>query len=105
MGAAAVLAQDAPDDKRKLYAASLDMAAVGAVTDKGALAAAGTGQAERIDLIHGVIIRFWGNGVVFTEKYGYHSLAGGIHFYGCPRCNGKAGADCGRWAPAFFFCS
>lgn len=92
MGAAAALAQDTLDDKRKLCAASLDMAAVGAVTDKGALAAAGTGQAEKIDLIHGVNIRFLGNGVVFTDKYGYHSLAGGIHFYGCPRCNGKAGS-------------
>ena len=92
MGAAAAPAQDTPDEKRELCAARLDMAAVGAVTDKGALAAAGTGQAERIGLIYGIIIRFLGNGVVFTDKYGYHSLAGSIHFYGCQRCNGKAGS-------------
>lgn len=82
MGAATALAQDPPDDKREFCAVSLDMAAVGAIADKGARAATGTGQAERIELIHSIIIRFWGNGVVFTDKYGYHSLAGGIHFYG-----------------------
>lgn len=87
MGVAAALAQDTPDDKRELCAVSLDMAAVGAIADEGTRAATGTGQAERINLIHGIIIRFLGNGVAFTEKYGYHSLAGGIHFYGCPRCS------------------
>ena len=82
MGAAAALAQDTPDDKRELCAVSLDMAAVGTIADEGAGAAAGTGKAESIKLIHVIIIRFLGNGVVFTDKYGYHSLAGGIHFYG-----------------------
>ncbi len=36
MGAAAVLTQDTPDDKRKLCAVCLDMAAVGAIADEGA---------------------------------------------------------------------
>lgn len=95
MGAAAALAQDTLDDKRELCAVCFDMAAVETITDKGAGASAGTGQAERIKLFYGIIIRFLGNGVVFTDKYGYHSLAGGIRFYECPRCNGKAGS--GLW--------
>lgn len=36
MGAVAALAQDTPDDKRKLCAVSLDMAAVRAIADKAA---------------------------------------------------------------------
>ena len=87
MGAAAALAQETTDDKRELCAACLDMAAVGAIADEGARASAGTGKAERIKLVHGIIIRFLGNGVVFTDKYGYHGLAGSIHFYGWPRCS------------------
>lgn len=36
MGAAAVLAQDAPDDKRELCTAGLDIAEVETIADEGA---------------------------------------------------------------------
>lgn len=36
MGAAAVLAEETPDDKRELCTVCLDMAAVGTIADEGA---------------------------------------------------------------------
>ena len=87
MGEAAALAQDTPDYKRELCAVSLDMAAVGAIADAGAGTSAGTGQAEGFHPLYGIIIRFLGNRVAFTGRYGYHSLAGGLHPYGWPQCS------------------
>lgn len=102
MGAATGLAQDTPDDKRELCTISLDMAAIGAIADAGTGTAAGTGQAEGFHPLHDIIIRFLGNRVAFIDRYGYHSLAGGLHPYGRPWCFERQEADCGRWAPAFF---
>ena len=87
MGAAAVPAQDTLYLKRELYAVSLDMAAVGAIADKGAGTAAGAGEQAWLNMFHEIIVRFLGEGVAFTDRYGYHSFTGGLHPYGWPRCS------------------
>ena len=78
MGAAADAAQDTPDFKKKLCTVCLDMAAVGAITDQRAGTAAGAGKAGGLRLIHDIVIRFLGNRVAFTDRYGYHNLADGL---------------------------
>ena len=53
------------------------MAAVGAITDQRTRTAAGAGKAGGLHLLHDIVIRFLGNRVAFTDRYGYHNLAGG----------------------------
>ena len=55
------------------------MAVVGAITDQRAGTAAGAGKAGGFHLLHDIVIRFLGNRVAFTDRYGYHNLAGGLN--------------------------
>ena len=81
MGASAVSAQDTLYMERELPAVSLDMTAVGTVSDTGAGTSAGTGKTGELHPLKEVIIRFLRNRVAFTDRYGYHGLAGGHHPY------------------------
>ena len=58
MGTAADAAQDTPDFEERLCTVRLDMAAVGAIADQGAGAAAGAGKAGGLHLLHDIVIRF-----------------------------------------------
>ncbi|MCM1225169.1 MAG: hypothetical protein NC548_63030 [Lachnospiraceae bacterium] len=79
MGTAAYGAQDTPDPEKDLCPVCLDMAEVGAIADEGTQAAAGAGKACGFHLRHDIVIRFLGNRVAFTDRYGYHNLAGGLN--------------------------
>lgn len=79
MGTAAYGAQDTLDSEKDLCPVCLDMAVVRAITDEGAQAAAGAGKAGGLHQLHEIVIRFLGNRVAFTDRYGYHNLAGGLN--------------------------
>lgn len=68
MGAAAVLAQDTLYLERELPAVSLDMTAVGTVSDTGAGTSAGTGKTGEFHPLQEVFIRFLGNRIAFTDS-------------------------------------
>lgn len=68
MGTATAAAEYPLNLKKEDMASSLNITMVGAIADKGAMAATGTGKMGRLHALHKIIIEFLRNRVAFADK-------------------------------------